>query len=69
MACRCSVCGSSVDCYDGACPVCGIPDQCTDGVHCEVIIREVKPEVFLVQKEDKTYGLKWIPKEQPAPKD
>ena len=53
--CVCLKCAVPVDCGDVLCGVCdaeGFEDK---------PIREVKPGLWLVQKIDQTFGLKWLP--------
>jgi hypothetical protein len=71
MSCRCKECNNPVDCGDIVCPMCdtkiegGVcdiaPPTCNDGVHCDQIICEVKPNLFKVKHDNGSYGLKWIP--------
>lgn len=56
-SCRCSICGRDVECGETLCAIC----ECPDGLHCDIIIEEVKPNLFKVKKEDGSYSLKWIP--------
>ena len=63
MACICPSCKEVMDCGDTVCAICECQKAtpCADGIHCEQVIKEVKPNVYLVRQDDGKFGLKWIP--------
>ena len=65
MSCMCSVCGIPVECGDTVCGIC----ECSDGIHCDIVIEQVKPNLFKVKKEDGSYALKWIPQPENTVQD
>ena len=68
--CICQVCHCPVDCGETLCPICEIDldvrsCSCVNGIHCEKatdktikIIREIKPGLFVVQKENGEFGVR-----------
>ena len=61
--CRCKICGVDVECGEAICALCELdhpdaPKQCTDGQHCDIRIKEVKPNVWQYRGEDGHYYLK-----------
>ena len=70
--CICQVCHCPVDCGETLCPRCDTDLEvrsCVNGLCCGEatnnavikIIREVKPGLFVVQKEDGKYGIRRFP--------
>lgn len=59
--CYCRFCGRNTDCGGDMCELCEAlhPDeikQCSDGL-CEIVLEEVKPNVFKAQRDDGTFYL------------
>jgi len=63
-SCICRFCGRHTDCSTDICELCEIdhpdePKQCTNG-HCDVRVREVKPEVWQYKGEDGKFYLRRV---------